>query len=233
MKKTLEQKIAFYCLKCVERLKLARYGEWFELQNFENQIKLKTHTFNDFHKYRFYDGIKKELFENFVSWFLDKRKNNQLQNILKNFNKEDEGKRKLKEFFYEGHNLNIQNAENQISQIYSTFTFNFSTYDYLCDYASHGKRLSQMIVSNGLIPTLAFYKSKGKDRGQIYTDICEILEITDFNSYVDWKNRNNKEGSFLLEFLLDTNFQTLRLATIEVLAVANWLKRIVEAKMEK
>ncbi len=64
MKKTLEQEIAFYCLKCVERLKLARYGEWFELQNFENQIKLKTHTFKDFHKYRFYDGIKKELFEN-------------------------------------------------------------------------------------------------------------------------------------------------------------------------
>jgi CRISPR-associated protein Cmr5 len=89
-----------------------------------------------------------------------------------------------------------------------------------------------MIISNGLIPTLAFYKSKGDDRGQIYTDICEILEVTGFKPYLDWKNRNSREGSLLLEFLLETDFQTLRLATMEVLAIANWLKRIVEVEIK-
>jgi len=88
-----------------------------------------------------------------------------------------------------------------------------------------------MIISNGLIPTLAFYKSKEEDRGQIYTDICEILEVTGFKPYLDWEN--NKEGSLLLEFLLETDFPTLRIATIEVFAIANWLKRIVEAEIKE
>ena len=234
MRKTLEQERAFYCLKCVERLKLAKDGKWFELKDVKNQFNLKSNNFDDFHKYRFYDGIKLDMFNDFVSWFMNERNNNQLRNILRSLNQdENEAKRKLSEFFKEGKDLNNQNVKNQISQIYSNFPFNFSKYDYASDYSSHAKRLSQMIVSNGLIPTLAFYKSKGDDRGQIYTDICEILEVTGFKPYLDWKNKNNnKEGSLLLEFLLETDFQTLRLATMEVLAIANWLKRIVEVEIE-
>jgi CRISPR type III-B/RAMP module-associated protein Cmr5 len=57
------------------------------------------------------------------------------------------------------------------------------------------------------------------------------LEVTGFKPYLDWKN--NKEGSLLLEFLLETDFQTLRLATMEVLAIANWLKRIVEVEIKE
>jgi CRISPR-associated protein Cmr5 len=234
MRKTLEQERAFYCLKCVERLKLAKDGKWFELKDVKNQFNLKSNNFDDFHKYRFYDGIKLDMFNDFVSWFMNERNNNQLRNILRSLNQdENEAKRKLSEFFKEGKDLNNQNVKNQISQIYSNFPFDFSKYDYASDYSSHAKRLSQMIVSNGLIPTLAFYKSKGDDRGQIYTDICEILEVTGFKPYLDWKNKNNnKEGSLLLEFLLETDFQTLRLATMEVLAIANWLKRIVEVEIE-
>jgi CRISPR-associated protein Cmr5 len=231
MRKTLEQERAFYCLKCVERLKLAKDGKWFELKDVKNQFNLKSNNFDDFHKYRFYDGIKLDMFNDFVSWFMNERNNNQLRNILRSLNQDEkEAKRKLSEFFKEGKDLNNQNVKNQISQIYSNFPFDFSKYDYASDYSSHAKRLSQMIVSNGLIPTLAFYKSKGDDRGQIYTDICEILEVTGFKPYLDWKN--NKEGSLLLEFLLETDFQTLRLATMEVLAIANWLKRIVEVEIE-
>jgi CRISPR-associated protein Cmr5 len=234
MRKTLEQERAFYCLKCVERLKLAKDGKWFELKDVKNQFNLKSNNFDDFHKYRFYDGIKLDMFNDFVSWFMNERNNNQLRNILRSLNQdENEAKRKLSEFFKEGKDLNNQNVKNQISQIYPNFPPNFSKYDYASDYSSHAKRLSQMIVSNGLIPTLAFYKSKGDDRGQIYTDICEILEVTGFKPYLDWKNKNNnKEGSLLLEFLLETDFQTLRLATMEVLAIANWLKRIVEVEIE-
>jgi CRISPR-associated protein Cmr5 len=232
MRKTIIQERAFYCLKCIERLRLAKNGKWFELKNFENQYDLKSNNFDDFHKYRFYYGIKWHLFNDFVSWFMDSRRNNQLNNILQNIDQnKDTARKKLNEFFNEGKDLNNQNVKNQIFQIYSNFTFDFSKYDYLSDYSSHAKRLSQMIISNGLIPTLAFYKSKGEDRGQIYTDICEILEVTGFKPYLDWKN--NKEGSLLLEFLLETDFQTLRLATIEILAIANWLKRIVEAEIKE
>jgi len=232
MRKTIIQERAFYCLKCIERLRLAKNGKWFELKDFENQYDLKSNNFDDFHKYRFYYGIKWHLFKDFVSWFMDSRRNNQLNNILQNIDQnKNTARKKLNEFFNEGKDLNNQNVKNQISQIYSNFTFDFSKYDYLSDYSSHAKRLSQMIISNGLIPTLAFYKSKGEDRGQIYTDICEILEVTGFKPYLDWKN--NKEGSLLLEFLLETDFQTLRLATIEVLAIANWLKRIVEAEIKE
>jgi CRISPR-associated protein Cmr5 len=232
MRKTIEQERAFYCLKCIERLRLAKNGKWFELKNFENQYDLKSNNFDDFHKYRFYYGIKWHLFKDFVSWFMDSRRNNQLNNILQNIDRnKDTARKKLNEFFNEGKDLNNQNIKNQILQIYFNFTFDFSKYDYLSDYSSHAKRLSQMIISNGLIPTLAFYKSKEEDRGQIYTDICEILEVTGFKPYLDWEN--NKEGSLLLEFLLETDFPTLRLATIEVLAIANWLKRIVEAEIKE
>jgi CRISPR-associated protein Cmr5 len=232
MRKTIIQERAFYCLKCIERLRLAKNGKWFELKDFENQYDLKSNNFDDFHKYRFYYGIKWHLFKDFVSWFMDSRRNNQLNNILQNIDQnKNTARKKLNEFFNEGKDLNNQNVKNQISQIYSNFTFDFSKYDYLSDYSSHAKRLSQMIISDGLIPTLAFYKSKGEDRGQIYTDICEILEVTGFKPYLDWKN--NKEGSLLLEFLLETDFQTLRLATIEILAIANWLKRIVEVEIKE
>ena len=232
MRKTIIQERAFYCLKCIERLRLAKNGKWFELKDFENQYDLKSNNFDDFHKYRFYYGIKWHLFKDFVSWFMDSRRNNQLNNILQNIDQnKNTARKKLNEFFNEGKDLNNQNVKNQISQIYSNFTFDFSKYDYLSDYSSHAKRLSQMIISDGLIPTLAFYKSKGEDRGQIYTDICEILEVTGFKPYLDWKN--NKEGSLLLEFLLKTDSQTLRLATIEILAIANWLKRIVEAEIKE
>jgi len=87
-----------------------------------------------------------------------------------------------------------------------------------------------MIISNGLIPTLAFYKSKGKAKGQIYSDICEILEVLEFKLYKDFKDKN--KGNVLLEFLVNSDSNTLRLATMEVLALANWLKRIVEFELD-
>jgi CRISPR-associated protein Cmr5 len=228
MRKTIEQERAFYCLKCVDRLRLAKDGKWFELKNPETQYELKSDSFDKFHKYRFYSGIKWHMFEDFVSFFMDGSKNKRLTEILKTIaTNEKEGKKKLTEFFYEGKNLN----NPQISEIYSNFPFDFAKYDYTSDYSSHAKKLPQMIVSNGLIPTLAFYISKGKDRGQIYADICEILEVINFKPYLDWKNDN--EDNFLLEFLLETDSQTLLLTTIEVLAIANWLKRIVEVEIKE
>ncbi len=85
-------------------------------------------------------------------------------------------------------------------------------------YKRAAKNLPAFIVSNGLIPTLAFYKSK-KERKEVYYTINEWLK-----------------GKFIekdaLDELVNTDFQTLRLATVEVLALANWLKRIVEVEID-
>jgi CRISPR-associated protein Cmr5 len=85
-------------------------------------------------------------------------------------------------------------------------------------YQSAAKSLPAFIVSNGLIPTLAFYKSK-KEKEPVYNAINEWL-----------KNRGFVKKD-ALEELVESDFQTLRLATIEALAIANWLKRIVEVEI--
>ncbi len=86
-------------------------------------------------------------------------------------------------------------------------------------YKSAAKSLPAFIVSNGLIPTLAFYKSK-EEKEQVYNAINEWLKKRGFV----------KEDA--LKELVESDFQTLRLATIEALAIANWLKRIVEVEIE-
>jgi CRISPR-associated protein Cmr5 len=253
MRKTLEQERAFYCLKCVERLKLAKDGKWFGLKDFR-EYKLKPDSIeklweDDWKRMTLFDGVKKEFSRSLVSQFFGefRKKENRRQEVNEIINlvfenlkrKDPQGKLEENEVLKEIRNYieksGISNLNEDIKKKINEFYIKFeSRYpDYASDYSSHAKRLPQMIVSNGLIPTLAFYKSKGNDRGQIYTDICEILEVTSFKPYLDWKNVNNKEGSLLLEFLLETDFQTLRLATMEVLAIANWLKRIVEVEIKE
>ena len=252
MRKTLEQERAFYCLKCVERLKLAKGGKWFELKDFiEYKLKpdsIETLWGSEWKRMTLFDGVRKEFSRSLVSQFFGefREKENRRQEVNEIINlvfenlkmKNPQGKLEENEVLKEIRNYiesGISNLNEDIKKKINEFYIKFEPRypDYASNYSSHAKRLSQMIVSNGLIPTLAFYKSKGDDRGQIYTDICEILEVTGFKPYLDWKNRNSKEGSLLLEFLLETDFQTLRLATMEVLAIANWLKRIVEVEIEE
>jgi CRISPR-associated protein Cmr5 len=85
-------------------------------------------------------------------------------------------------------------------------------------YKSHARDLPSFIISNGLIPTLAFYK-KG-ERKPVYDTINEWLKE---------KVLIKKDA---LEELAKSDFQPLRIATMEVLAIANWLKRIVEVEIK-
>jgi CRISPR type III-B/RAMP module-associated protein Cmr5 len=98
------------------------------------------------------------------------------------------------------------------------------------DYSSHIRRLPSAIVNNGLIPALAFFKSKGKGREQIFRDVSEILKDLEFKPYLDWISRR-QEGD-LIEFLLETDPQTLRLTTNEVLHIATWLIRVAEIELK-
>jgi CRISPR-associated protein Cmr5 len=82
------------------------------------------------------------------------------------------------------------------------------------------RNLPSFIVSNGLIPTLAFYKSK-EEKKKVY----EIIN--------EWLEKRKIIENDALNYLVDKDFKTLRLATMEALALANWLKRIVEIELKE
>jgi CRISPR-associated protein Cmr5 len=86
-------------------------------------------------------------------------------------------------------------------------------------FETNAKRLPSLVVSNGLIPTLAFYKSR-EERKTVYNVVNQ------------WLKERKIVKNDALDELVNTDFQTLRLATIEVLAIANWLKRIVEVEIK-
>jgi len=88
-------------------------------------------------------------------------------------------------------------------------------------YASNAKKLPALITTNGLIPTLAFLKSKEEIK-PLYDTMNEWLKSKGFS----------KDDKDVLEYLLDCDFSTLRLATMEAIAFANWLKRMVEIEIE-
>jgi len=233
--KTLEQQRAFYCLKCIQRLKLAKEGKFFDLQNPNSQYNLIPNEIDEIREYSYFDGIKKELYKNL--------KEDILKNLPSNLNNsKDQIKDEIKKYLENDNNNLDATIKQKLKNFYKEYIkkpevqqkSNLSD-NYLSDYSSHAKRFPQMIISNGLIPTLAFYKSKGKDRGQIYSDICEMLEVLEFKLYKDFKDKNKdkNKGNVLLEFLINSDSNTLRLATMEVLALANWLKRIVEIELKE
>ena len=87
-------------------------------------------------------------------------------------------------------------------------------------FKSQGMRLAQYIVSNGLISTLAFYKSKD-ERMPVY----EVLN--------DWLKKKNFVKNDALNELSDADVELLRLATMEAVAFAEWLRRIIEVEIQK
>ncbi len=247
--KTLEQKRALYCLKCIQRLKLAKEGKFFDLQNPNSQYNLIPDEIDKIREYSYFDGIKKELHKKLVEDLVqDILKENILKNLPSNLNNsKDKIKDKIKKYLENNDDTknNDDTLDNMIKQKLKIFYKEYIKKpevqqksnlpdNYLSDYSSHAKRFPQMIISNGLIPTLAFYKSKGKDRGQIYSDVCEMLEVLEFKLYKDFKDKNKdkNKGNVLLEFLINSDSNNLRLATMEVLALANWLKRIVEFELD-
>jgi CRISPR-associated protein Cmr5 len=87
-------------------------------------------------------------------------------------------------------------------------------------FETSAKRLPSFVVSNGFIPTLAFYKSK-EERKTVYDVVNQ------------WLKERKIVKNDALDELVGADFQTLRLATMEVLAIANWLKRIVEVEIKE
>ena len=88
--------------------------------------------------------------------------------------------------------------------------------------SNYTEKVSSYIVTNGLLPTLAFLKSK-KEK-----DVYECIE--------EWLKRNimdnNSSNTDIISYLANNDAAMLRLATIEALELSNWMKRLVK-KEEK
>ena len=91
---------------------------------------------------------------------------------------------------------------------------------YATEFKQYAKRLPSMILRNGLILTLAFYKSKCGTRQRIYKILCEWF-----------KGKTGKDD--LLEGLLNKDALTYRQVSKEALALATWLQRIADAEIEE
>lgn len=84
-------------------------------------------------------------------------------------------------------------------------------------FKSDAKNLPALIVSNGLIPVLAFYKQGGS---------IKIYGILD-----GWLKKKGLITSDALEDTIDASQEKLMIITTETLAVANWLKRMAEVNL--
>ncbi len=103
-------------------------------------------------------------------------------------------------------------------------------------FSSYAKKLPSLIITNGLLPTLAFLFSKEDStpvgyalalwlhkQGYLSVEVPEISKEVPFNN--EMKER-------ILKDLADMSSDNLRAATLEALALADWLKRTVEATLD-
>jgi CRISPR-associated protein Cmr5 len=94
-------------------------------------------------------------------------------------------------------------------------------------YGSVVRKLPSYILANGLGQTLAFLKAKGEGRPG---DEHEVL----YQHLAEWLQKQLHIGGDLLEWLANTaTSQQYRLATMEALALLQWLKRFAEAELPK
>lgn len=75
------------------------------------------------------------------------------------------------------------------------------------------KKLPNLVMTNGLIPTLAYYKKE---------------ETNVYNTISDWLKKKGLIRNDALNELLNADSQTLRKATLEALKLSNYLKRFSE-----
>jgi len=94
-------------------------------------------------------------------------------------------------------------------------------------YRAIAVKVPSLIVTNGLGQTLAFLKAKGKGK---HDNEHEVL----YRHLTDWVGRKVNANGDLLNWLLNTaTSQQYRLATMEALALLQWLKRFAEAELPK
>jgi CRISPR-associated protein Cmr5 len=99
--------------------------------------------------------------------------------------------------------------------------------DWRGKYGSVVRKLPSYILTNGLGQTLAFLKAKGESK---LGNEHEIL----YRHLADWvRSKVHANGDFLDWLVSKATSQQYRLATMEALALLQWLKRFAEAELPK
>jgi CRISPR-associated protein Cmr5 len=89
------------------------------------------------------------------------------------------------------------------------------------EYRAGVRQLAPMIVNNGLLQTLAYFRVKRTD---VYNSVMEYLD--------KWLNDHGLEpGKEFIQRVAELTMADYRAATAEALAFAIWLKRFAEAKV--
>lgn len=95
------------------------------------------------------------------------------------------------------------------------------------EYGSLARKVPSLILTNGLGQTLAFLKAKGKGDP---SDEHEVL----YQHISNWLKQRLRLEDDLLEWIVNSaNSQQYRIATMEALALLQWLKRFAEAILPK
>ncbi len=84
--------------------------------------------------------------------------------------------------------------------------------------SNYAEKLASYILTNGLLPTLVFIKSKDKETYQI------IEKYFTGTKQIFGKNRD------IIQQLVDADSTKLRFATFEALELANWIRRLVKSE---
>ncbi|OUD14536.1 type III-B CRISPR module-associated protein Cmr5 [Thioflexithrix psekupsensis] len=106
-------------------------------------------------------------------------------------------------------------------------------------YKSYAKKVPMLIKTNGLGATLAFMKGKKKGE-EAYRHLLETTEgwlkgaehTKEFFNEPK-KGHGNQKSQDLIEKIVDLDSDDYRYVTLEVMAFYGWLKRFVEAEIDK
>lgn len=87
--------------------------------------------------------------------------------------------------------------------------------------SNYVEKVSSYILTNGLLPTLVFLKSKEEGKS-VYQVLNRWLKEKIF--------KNNNENDVFKILVNNSDAQMLRLATLEAQELANWMRRLVKAE---
>ncbi len=102
------------------------------------------------------------------------------------------------------------------------------------EYKSYVKKMPMYIKTNGLGAAVAFAFAKGAKEGK--ADIKNPWGLI-YSQTEDWLKKDERrlislENNPLAQILTETNSAAYRAATVEVLALLNWIKRFADALIE-
>ena len=100
------------------------------------------------------------------------------------------------------------------------------------EYKSYVKKMPMLIKVNGLGAAIAFAFAKGSKNGSAQKNDPWGLLYTQLEDWLRQKGALKMEQNPLAKVLTSSESATYRAATIEVLALLNWMKRFADALIE-